>query len=62
MSEKVWVVYYRNTDEDFGWSFDGMYVFRNEDTAKKVAKMIWNRNDYVTVREQNILEDIPKDI
>lgn len=61
-NEKVWVVYYRNTDEDFGYSFDGTYVFKNEKTAKIVAEILWKHNDYVTIRENNILEDIPENI
>lgn len=59
MNEKVWVVYYRDTDEDFGYSFDGTYVFKNEKTAKIVAEILWKYNDYVTIRENDILEDVP---
>lgn len=60
MGMEVWVVYYRNTDEDFGYSFDGVYVFKEENKAKEtVSKFLRNGADYVTVRKCAVLEQIP---
>lgn len=60
MYKEVWVVYCRDTDDDFGYSFDSTYVFREESKAKEAAsKLSRNGYDYITVRKCDVLEKIP---
>lgn len=61
MSNEVWVIYYRNTDEDFGYSFDNIYVFREESKAKEVtSKLLSSGVDYIISKKCAVLDEIPE--